>query len=361
VQLPWQAPAAPVTTRTVDVYTEAAFMAEVYTPETRINVRANLPTEVVANAGGQVIRDMDIRVDPGVRVFRMYIGGQFCPITRCRVAGPTLGQNSGGSFREFIMGLGANEGTRGQDVIIEGVNFSGGSTLAAGEGSWTPFNVSGCDRVFIGRTKLHSNQSGTIFDRNQFMTVCGNNWACGAANDEMGISGARWNMRQYAGHAIYYDNDQRVLSDPDEFSFHRIRVAPDTSAGATLQYVWIGANLLEDPGEGKGLWIYHTGGNNPTDRVTAAWFEGNTAYLTDGASAVGDGSWYPHRCQAYSRSNNNTFYGDFTLAMAQSTEATGQAADKDHTTGNTYNAYQAPPAWGGVGDPTTLTDDIVPH
>lgn len=336
-----ETPAAPVTTRQVSVDTIAELETEAQTPGTEITVTASLGDVALTAAD---VTDIDLIVNPGVRIDSIIYGHAFTPatVTRFRIRGTTVGSYSGG----VVVGLrGLNTQ---QDVILDGFGISGGGTSDA-----ALYPAGGTMRMAIVNCRLHTNHLATFFQDVSHLVIAGNSIASGGAIDPGGSVG-RWGLRHDGqGPVLVYANDIRDLSDPGENSYHRMRSSP--RIGGSQKYVWVDTNRFVDLVEGKAVWAARVDGNGGTDKITGYWANNNECYLE---SAIPGDGYYLQAVDAYARATGCAFYGDFAEAHALNNEANTEASDADFTTGNSYNPTQAPPAWGsggkGSGDPTGL-------
>lgn len=326
------APSAPFTTRNVHVTSAAELAAEALVPQTRITVAAQFigPVTVMGN-----VTDVDIVVPQGHRVARIIIGRYTPPSTtqRVRIRGSTPGIHSGGVIGKITFASTASI----SDVIIDGVDLNGDDDNG-GNLLWE--FVRGADRVAVVNNRGHSvgpaglgpqEGAGTVFAGNRIMS--------GARPREVNGYGEGWGIRA-GGRLVVFDN--RI----DGTRYHRVRVHPEPGP---QQYVWAADNTFVDPHEARIFSVFNASGST-SYRYAAAWAVCNRVYAHSTCIGPSFDAYHAN----YARLNSNAFFGSITEAMQRSAQASNGPAH-DYTTGNSYAAWQAPPAsWQAPGNPSAV-------
>lgn len=346
-QDPVDAPAAPVTTGTSNVSSNAGFQSAIALGARRINITDN----VASLSYNGNIQDIDIVVQLGVRVGSITLGCHpSCTADRVRIRGETIGAYSGGSVGwVFLLGV-------WRDVIVDGFGISG-DTPAHGP-SFYPANDT--DRLAVMNMCAYTSQSFAYSGGDNSVWINNNvvnNYSTSAD------TGNRWGVRGVSAGGkfiVYHGRWENGGENNDEASF-RVRVSPRPSSAQL--YFWLKNVTVIDSAEMRGVSVFRVEGNAPGEQLTAAWAIDSTGYLralTTDVQAWSLQSWYLQTVDNYARATGNTFYGDLTSADHTSNEGSTEAADADFLTGNTYSAWQSPPAWSSplygtnTCDPTSL-------
>lgn len=351
------APTAPNATNPVTCTTAAQVRTAAQTPGNLITVTVNVGE---LDLTGFDLTDIIIRLNDNVEVAGCRYGsnefsGDF-DVTRFRIQGETLGQYGGAKIYPYLYGVTNAPTTSHSDVHFDGIAISGDNDTALGPVE--PFYTEQCDRMAVTNCLGLGGQKWSTTAGLTHFVVAGCNIASG--NDTTIAQPERWTIRTNGpGPFVFFRNRIESLSSGSELSYHRIRISPILGGGHT--YIWGDQLMTVDNQESLGVWVDRVESNGPTDQVTAAWYSNCINYLR-GITANGDQrarSWALEHIANYARAINNTFYGDVRLTDLQGNQASTEAADADFTTGCTFNAWQAPPAWTSLpwtspGDPTGL-------
>ncbi len=321
------APELPVTRRTVSVTSAAQLAAEARIPGTLIIVDA----EYLGHA--QVIgdvADVDIVVPRGRTVGQLTIGRYTPPSTtqRVRVRGTTPGTHSGGLIGQINFFSASTT-----DVIIDGVDLNG----ADGNGGGLLWNFAhSVERLAVVNTRGHGvGSAGT--NRGNDIVIAGNRIMSGARPREINGYSEGWGIRG-GDRIVVYDN--RI----DGTRYHRVRVHPTPGPP---QYAWVANNILVDPHEARIFSAFNVGGN--LHRYAAVWAVCNRVYAHSTCMPPS----FDGQVADYAMLTANTSFGSITEARQRGAQAAHGAAGRDYLSGNTYSAWQAPPAWPAPGDPTS--------
>lgn len=341
-----QAVVEPTITRSVTVTTEADLASALAITGSRVYADFST-TNDLALTGSKT--DVELIIPSG-RSFRGIVIGSFAQaatLTRVRVRGGTLGQFSGGTIGGNLTFL-ANTHT---DIHVDGVQFA--SLNADSAGVVTSFYDTSsplATRFAITNTRSHCEEAAHYVYANHFV-FAGNTTFTGRNPDVSNASSEAWCIRGRGSPVLIYDNYLRGQK------FHRARVAP-TVTFDDPQYSWVSGNTFVDLRQAR-IWNATAnaddnapvtpGANRYTD---ATWFVDNAVY-----AEASDGSGLAPNIEGdnvatYLRFTGNSFYGDFAQSTLNTASSASAATDKDVSTGNSFNAIQAPPAWNRAGDPT---------
>lgn len=339
-----QAPAAPVITAgSVNVSTPAALIAAAATPGRVINVTASMGDVFMIQIG--TIRDLDIVLQAGVHIGNLYIGSTFFgdTVQRVRVRAAD-GVSATNCSVNYITG----GGTVMEDLIFSGIGIRGRGTAG--------IYLIGVNRMCFVNCVGRSDQEFALIGPTHCV-IAGCNFASGFERDQFGDS-VRWGLRAGGaeggtGPYVIVNTRSESLSVVGDRSYHRIRFHPRVGGGQS--YFYAANNTLVDSSEARGLWVEVIGANGASDTITAAWAINSNAYLRfRNVNPFYSESYVLRAVQNYARATGVNFYGDITLGVQQGANAASAAADKDHTTGCTFNPWQEPPAWGFPGSPLLL-------
>ena len=119
-QVRLEAPALPVTTRSVTVNSRTEFNSAASTAGTRITVATGWPGNTVATINAN---DIDVIIPAGVAVGAIEMGGwpRTSPLARIRIRGTTPGTHSGGRMGQY------RDYSLVSDVVIDGIDINGDS------------------------------------------------------------------------------------------------------------------------------------------------------------------------------------------------------------------------------------------
>lgn len=323
------APAPPFTTRSVRVKSAAEFAAEARIPQTLITVAAQFIGPVVVLGD---VTDVDIVVPPGHRVAQLTIGRYSPPSTtqRVRVRGTTPGVHSGGLVGRLTIG----SMTAISDIIIDGVDLNGDD----GNGGNLLWQfVRPAERVAVVNIRGHGVGPASLELGSVNVVIAGNRIMSGARPRDVNGYPEGWGIRG-GGRLVVYDN--RI----DGTRYHRVRVHP--TAGPS-QYVWVANNTFVDPHEARIFSVFESSGTAPY-RSAGAWAVCNRVYAHSKCMTPSFDAMHSN----YAMLTSNVFFGSITQAVQRAQQA-AHGPGRDYLTGNTFSAWQAPPAWQAPGDPTT--------
>lgn len=331
-QLAIQTPAAPVTTSQTSVSTWAAFETAALTPGTEITVTASI--DGTGNNVSGSMTDIDVIINSGVVVKVGFLGtfGSGHTFTRVRFRGPTVGVHSGGQMHNTTF-FGATS-----DIIFDGLDLSGGgASKEAAIGTTTTLTNT---KWAIVNCRGHSGNHFYLGNVSH-LVAAGNAIYSGADTTTVPPDDEAWVFRHAdgVGPIVHYDNDYR------NDRFHNIRA--HTPSGATTSgYIWIKNNVLVDLTEARIFWNVRANGG-ALGTWEASWFLNNTIYAEDNSPTLAPDITVSANV-AYTRIQENTFYGDFTSGNISSSATDSVVSD------NTFNGSTSAPAYGGPGDPTGI-------
>lgn len=319
------APEPPVTTRNVRVTSAAEMAAEARIPGTQITVGAQFIGPVVM---AYDVTDLDIVVPPGHRIAQLTVG-RYAPASttqRVRIRGTSPGTHSGGLVGSVFFGS-----ATATDVILDGIDLNGDD----GKGGNLMLQISrGAERVAIVNVRWNGVGPATIIRGNN-VVIAGNRMMSGARSRESNGYPEGWGIRAI-GRIVVYDN--RI----DGTRYHRVRIHPE--AGPPL-YAWVANNTFVDPHEARIFSAFNASGAT-SYRYAGVWAVCNRIYAHSTCMPPSFDGIHAD----YAMLTSNAFFGSFkqeTQQMLQSQQGPG----RDYVTGNTYSAWQAPPAWQSPGDP----------
>ncbi len=324
------APSPPVTTRNVLVNSAAELADAARVPGTRITVAAQFIGRVTVLSD---VSDVDIVVPPGHRIAQLTIGRYAPPSTtqRVRIRGTTPGRHSGGLVGSLTFGSMAAI----TDIIVDGIDLNGDD----GNGGHLLWHfVRGPERVALVNNRGHSVGPGSLDQQGGLdIVIAGNRLMTGARPREVNGYPEGWGIRA-GGRIVVYDN--RI----DGTRYHRVRLHPDSSQ---QHYAWVANNTFVDPYEARIFSVFNASGSTAY-RYAAAWGVCNRVYAH--SKCIGPSFDAMHA--NYGALTHNAFFGSTTQATQRAQQAS-HGANHDYVTGNSFAAWQAPPAWDAPGDPTT--------
>jgi len=323
------APAPPFTTRTVRVTSAAEFALEARVPQTRITLAAQYIGPVVVLGD---VSDLDIVVPPGHRVAQLTIGRVSPPSTthRVRVRGTTPGAHSGGLIGRLTFGSMAAI----SDIIIDGVDLNGDD----GNGGNLLWDfVRPAERVAVVNIRGHGVGPASLHPGGVNIVIAGNRIMSGARSREANGYPEAWGIRG-GDRLVVYDN--RI----DGTRYHRVRLHP---LPGPPQYAWVANNTFVEPHEARIFSVFALPGA-PSNRFAGAWAVCNRVYAHSTCMSPSFDAMHAN----YAMLTSNVFFGSITQAF-QSAQQAAHGPGRDYLTGNTFSAWQAPPAWQAPGDPTT--------
>jgi hypothetical protein len=323
------APTAPVTQRSVTVNSADELIKAALTPGTEITVGRSIDRNVVLMGD---VTDVDLIVPPGVRLRGVAFGSYNPPSAtrRLRVRGRTPMSHSGGSLGtlEFY-----SQTT--SDVIIDGVDLNG-EDGQGGNGLYT-FRE-GAERIAIVNVRGRSVGWGSGDGGSTDLVVAGCNILTGERSREANGYDAGWGSRG-GNRVVFFRNYLEGTR------FHRIRLHP---ANAT-QYAWVVENVFVDPYEARILTVTDVGGTVPGTHFAAFWAQCN---LIVAHSTCMDPS-FEAPSAVYAELTHNVFRGSFTRER-QADLQSQHGARHDYLTGNSFDAWSAPPPYPPPGNPRAV-------
>lgn len=294
------------------------------------------------------LHDCDVIIPSGLVLknvrFGSIAGTNQC--ARLRFRGSTLGiYGSGGQVHHLDF-------CNCDDVIIEGLDMSGPG------GNSFSFII----RAFNGG---HSNRLAV----HNIKARCGGYWYVGDSADatfvncsvltgEEVVSPApaeAWGVRCGVGTngniVVYLCDIRSSASRGATNSYHRFRCHPNPN----LDYVWVDSNQFLNNGDGRFIWSHSAAGNSGVDAGDAdsMWVTNNKFHSNASGCDVSIGD------MVHARFQNNTVYAtnwtsDATVNFNPD-PGNATAVSDGVKSGNTYNAYSAPAAWIGPGDPSGIS------
>lgn len=332
-----EAPALPVTTRSVTVHSAAELAAEGLVPGSEITVGTSF-SELCILFGD--ITDVDVIVPEGITTGPIFIGRAVpgSVTHRLRVRGETAGRHSGGR-----VGALSFFGDTITDVVIDGLDLNGEDN----EGGAGLFYFAGyVERAAVVHVRGHA-VGWVALGSGTDLVFAGNNFI--ADGRPRGVNGFEegWGIRMQASPVVVFDS--RI----DGTRYHKVRVHSDPRS--TRHYFWASENVFVDPNEGRILTTMHGAQMNGDPYEVwngGMWATHNTVYAEAGAAGCEDLVSFDPGVSPYGVLTDNTFYGLITARTAEEEAADG--ADIDRTTGNTYAAWQNPSAWDEPGDPNEI-------
>lgn len=333
---PIVAPDAPVTTRQVTVTTATQFRTAALVPGTEITVGADILEPFVVQGN---ITDVDVIIPAG-RTTRQISFGGWNPGTvtqRLRVRGTVPMSHSGGQVGTLTF-----YGNSVSDLIIDGLDMVDGTEASL----WhLAGSISGgtASRVAVINNRGRAGGPGNLGYSSNYV-IAGNNFVTGEYTRAQANRAEAWGIRTGGtGAVVVYRN--RI----DGTRYHRVRAHPKHTPN---EYIWVSGNIFFDRTEARIFDVFRVGDSLPGERTAAAWFDKNTVYA-ESSSGMTPSMQANHT--NYARVTNNTCYGILNAAQQKIIEGVSEAANKDFVTGNTYSAWQDPPAWvSPPGDPRQL-------
>lgn len=340
-QVPLQGANPPVITRTVTVTSTVQANTEAATPGTRIIMDYDTTSGVLIQGS---FSDLDIVIPSGRSLGAFTIGTYSvdASLQRIRIRGDTVGTYSGGSLAsiEFLANV-------KEDYIIDGVSCRGGvvTSLWYDGGGHAPYPT--VTRSAIVNCRFHSEQAVALWYSDHCLWA-GNCFSSGVNYSPIPGSDESWDVRSRGAPFVHYDNDFRGTK------FHRTRHAPHYErTSLPPEYLYIANNRYVDLHEARIFAIFPDSLNASTDTLAGVWFVNNTVYAENGTGETTP-SMDAVKVSNYARFINNTFYGDFTQSMLNSSSSVSEATSKDFATGNTFSAIAAIPAYTRAGDPNVI-------
>jgi hypothetical protein len=129
----------------------------------------------------------------------------------------------------------------------------------------------------------------------------------------------------------------------DGTRFHLVRVHPEPGPP---QYAWLANNTFVDPHEARILGVFRV--SKHSERFAGVWAVCNRVYAHSTCMSPSFGAQHAD----FAVLTYNSFFGSITEAMQRSVQSF-DGPGRDYLTGNTFSAWQTPPAWETPGDPTT--------
>ncbi len=328
-QVRLQAPALPVTNRTVTVNSISEFNTAAAVPGTRITIGTGWAGNTVATINAN---DIDVIIPAGVAVGAIELGSwpRTTPIARVRIQG----DGRMGQFR-------GSPGTVGiyTDVVLDGIDMNGDSSFGPAESG--PFRV---DVTRFAVLNVRAISAGYVWlGSAKHVVIANSNFYHGAVTRAQAGFVEGWGIRNSGGPMTIIDS--RIQGT----RYHNIRAQ---SVGGTGELLYVGRSILVAMAEGRTAWMWNNLNNAPYGFGQGAMMDGNSIY-TYAAPSCGLGVEISAANVNWSQVTNNRFYGGgnavFTAeSLAASVVGGGSSA------GNTFASLGSFPAWSGPGDPTQV-------
>ena len=326
-QVRLEAPALPVTTRSVTVNNRAEFNAAASIAGTRITIATGWPGNTLATINAN---DIDVIIPPGVSIGAIEFGvwPRDYAISRVRIRGTTPGTHSGGRMGQY------RDYARVSDIIIDGIDLNGDSpyTVQGNNEGWIPFRIHS-NRVAVLNSRIISSDSTWLGSARHVVIANSNFYHAASTRAQVGYPGG-YGIRNSAGPVTIIDS--RVQGT----RYHNIRVSSEGNSGELL---YVGRSTIVAMAEGRTSWMWNHINVN-VGRGQGAIMAGNSIY-TYSAPGCPFGPEISSVNVDWSRVANNRFFGGGN-AVFNSVTANGGG-----TEGNTFAALGSFPAWGGPGDP----------
>ena len=325
-QVRLEAPALPVTTRSVTVNNRTEFNAAASIAGTRITIATGWPGNTLATINAN---DLDIIIPPGVSIGGIEFGlwPRDYTISRVRIRGTTPGTHSGGRMGQY------RDYARVSDVIIDGIDLNGDSSWTGTEGLIS-FRANGT-RMAVLNSRVISSDATWLGDA-RHVVIANSNFYHGASTREQNGFPGGYGFRNSAGPVTIIDS--RIQGT----RYHNIRVH---SSGNSGELLYVGRSTIVAMAEGRTAWMWNL--SNIYDNLgmgQGAIMEGNSIY-TYAAASCGLGTNLSSENVTWSRVANNRFYGGGIAVF------NGVTANGGGTEGNMFAALGSFPAWAGPGDP----------
>lgn len=324
-QVRLQAPALPVTTRTVTVRSQAEFNAAAAVNGTAITVAQGWApnTSVTINAN-----DIDVTIPRGVIIGGIELGAwpRTNPLARIRIRG----EGRMGQYRDYDLV---------SDVVIDGLDMNGDSQwTGTGEGI-TPFRVS-ATRVAVLNVRAVSAGPIWLGDA-RHLVIANSNFYHGAATRSAVGFAEGWGVRNSAGPVVIVDS--RIQGT----RYHNLRVHTHARAGELL---YVTRSTLVAAAEGRTTWMWNNLGQGT--RGQSGILHDNDIY-TYSAPGCWAGFEIGTSDVDHAQVTNNRFYGGGNAVGSQS-YLNGIVRGGGTATGNTFAPLAAFPAWSGRGNPLEI-------
>jgi hypothetical protein len=332
-----EAPAAPVTTRSVNVTSASQFNSAAGVAGTRITVTSGWAQNSVVTINAN---NIDVIIPPGVTVGAIEIGAwpRTTPLSRIRIRGTTPGTHSGGlmgQYRDFAMA---------SDIIIDGIDINGASGFGPGETNQA-FRASGT-RLAVLNSRVIAG-AYTWLGSAKHVVIANSNFYHGAASrDAVGIVEG-WGIRNTGGPITIVDS--RIQGT----RYHNLRAQ---SVGGSGELLYVTRSTFVAQAEGRTAWLWNNLNAGPYIGQGAI-LEGNSIY-TYAQPGCGFGGEISVNNVSYSVGRNNRFYGGGSAVLSLTTLLNlalgGAPGSHDWSNGNTFAPLVSFPAWTGPGDPTQV-------
>lgn len=338
IQVPIEAPAAPVITRTANAANATELKTEMGTPGTRVTVTANIVGGLVDPVAAT---DIEVIIPNGILLDEVVFGGtgnfgtNATAWTRVRFT-KASGDSIGGQIQQFRL-IGASA----TDIVLDGLQISGNGEPAIYPGTTAPLT-----RFAVVNNQINTSTACFGYGAIQ-MVVAGNSCNHNAVDGSGPLSS--WGFRQGGGDSdslgpyVYYQNDIRGIN------YFQLRFHNDGGiSGSTPMYVWVSENILLDRTAGAMIGAGDLPGTTGDPDISAMWYIGNFMYVNGSLSQTGLRSDLTNPITNYWRITGNDVHG---VASGLSTWGASDSVNS----GNTYTSDPgSDPAWGGAGNPTGI-------
>ena len=218
-QVRLEAPALPVTTRSVTVHSQAAFNTEAAVNGTQITIGTGwAPNTLVFVAAS----DIDIIIPPGIVIGAISVGtySPQTPRARVRIRGPVPGTRSGGRMGQY-----RDWHNQISDIVIDGIDLNGDSSFTGSEGL-IAFRVEGT-RYAVLNSRVISSDATWLGNAKHVVIANSNFYHAASTRAQIGLNGG-YGIRNSSGPFTIIDS--RVQGT----RYHNIRTQSVGGAGELL-------------------------------------------------------------------------------------------------------------------------------
>jgi hypothetical protein len=330
-QVQLQAPALPVTTRTVDVSSLQQFNRAASVSGTLINITRGWAGDTTATIDAN---DIDVVIPAGVAIGAVELGTwpRDTALARIRIRG----DGRMGQYRDHASV---------SDVTIDGIDLNGDSGFDGAETD-SAFRIAST-RVAVLNVRATASAYVWLGDARQAVIANSNLFHGAATRDALGGDIGGWGIRNTGGPLTIVDS--RIQGT----RYNNLRTQP-AGRGGDLLYV-ARTTFVNTAEGGRVAWLWDNLGNSRAN--------GQGAIIEDSAIY----SYGPPGCASYtdlrapnvtySRIRRNRFFSGGSINWSQAVLDSMEklpAGDHDWSVGNTFERLAALPDWGGPGDPTQI-------
>lgn len=322
-QVRLQAPALPVTTRTVTVRSQAEFNAAAAVSGTAITIAQGWApnTSVTINAN-----DIDVTIPRGVVIGGIELGAfpRTAALARIRIRG----EGRMGQYRDYDLV---------SDVVIDGVDMNGdGQWTGTGEGI-TVFRLNATRAAVLN---VRAVSAGPIWLGDaRHVVIANSNLYHGAATRAAVGWAEGWGVRNSSGPLVIVDS--RIQGT----RYHNLRVHTHSRPGELL---YVTRSTLVAAAEGRTTWMWTNLGQGT---------RGQSGILHDNDIYTYSNCWAGFEIGTtdvdHAAITNNRFYGGGNAVGSQA-YLNAAVRGGGAATGNTFAPLVAFPAWSGRGNPLDI-------